>query len=67
MQVPEAIDWQNSESVCTLPGCLLTSVQQDAQRRRFAQVQALYWPAVERLIKEHTGASRVVNFDHTRR
>lgn len=32
-----------------------------------AAVAKLYYPAVERLVKEKTGASRVVIFDHTLR
>ena len=31
------------------------------------QVQELYYPALQALLKEHTGASRVHIFDHTQR
>jgi hypothetical protein len=29
-----------------------------------AEVRARYYPAIERLVKEHTGAARVIAFDH---
>ena len=32
-----------------------------------ASVKALYWPALDKLIKDQTGATRVHVFDHTTR